>query len=194
MSLPDHWNIATAKGLVMVRPIGAHEAEAFRELRLEALRENPEGFGGTLEEALALLLQEWANRLQHHLGGPRGIIYVAETNGELIGMMGLSRQEAIKLRHAGQIWGVYLRKSWRGMAISDQLIRACVAWAQHNELRIIRLSVVTSNSSAVRLYARSGFQIYGIEPEALIHDGHYSDELLMARRIERIVEGSANEH
>lgn len=191
MSLTEHWTISAAGGPVHIRPIRADEVAEFRALRLEALREHPEAYGGTLEEAVALPLDEWHKRLQTNLGGPRGILYVAEAQGELIGMAGISRPEAAKLRHTGMIWGVYLRRSGRGAAMSDRLIEACVSWAQAHELRIVRLSVVTTNVAAIRLYARCGFHVYGVEAEALMHNGQYYDELLMARRMLPTAEGVA---
>jgi RimJ/RimL family protein N-acetyltransferase len=44
----------------------------------------------------------------------------------------------------------------------------------------IRLSVVTTNAEAVRLYAKAGFSVYGLERRALKIDGRYYDELLMS--------------
>jgi len=50
-------------------------------------------------------------------------------------------------------------------------------------LRVVRLGVVTSNASAIRLYLRHGFTVYGVEREALVVDGVSHDELLMACRL-----------
>jgi RimJ/RimL family protein N-acetyltransferase len=38
----------------------------------------------------------------------------------------------------------------------------------------------TTNTSAIRLYLRHSFAVYGVEREALFVDGVYHDELLMA--------------
>jgi RimJ/RimL family protein N-acetyltransferase len=43
----------------------------------------------------------------------------------------------------------------------------------------VRLGVVATNASAIRLYLRHGFSVYGVEREALFVDGVYHDELLM---------------
>ena len=49
---------------------------------------------------------------------------------------------------------------------------------------IVKLGVSTTNTPAIRCYARCGFTIYGIEPKAVCYDGVFYDELLMAKAIE----------
>ena len=46
---------------------------------------------------------------------------------------------------------------------------------------MIQLAVVSDNEQARRLYAGLGFLEYGIEKNALKQDGHYYDEVLMAK-------------
>jgi hypothetical protein len=46
----------------------------------------------------------------------------------------------------------------------------------------VKLAVVTTNTPAVRCYARCGFAVYGIEPQAICYDGVFYDELLMAKQ------------
>jgi RimJ/RimL family protein N-acetyltransferase len=36
--------------------------------------------------------------------------------------------------------------------------------------------------AAIRCYNRCGFTVYGVEPQAIRHDGVMYDELLMARQ------------
>ena len=87
------------------------------------------------------------------------------------------------MRHAASIFGVYTRADRSGAGVADALLAACVSYARELGLRLVRLGVVTTNASAIRLYQRCGFSVYGVEPETIQHDGIYYDELLMARRI-----------
>jgi RimJ/RimL family protein N-acetyltransferase len=43
--------------------------------------------------------------------------------------------------------------------------------------------VVSENQQARRLYERLGFLEYGLELRALKQDGHYYDEVLMAKNL-----------
>jgi RimJ/RimL family protein N-acetyltransferase len=175
--------IQTSKGDVHIRPTRTDDAPAYRALRLDGLRAHPEAFGADYASSAARPIEYWQERMQSGAGGEQGITYVAEAAGALIGMSALVRNDLAKTRHAGSIFGVYTHADWRGSGVADALLEACVAWAGVLGLRLVRLGVVTSNASAIRLYARCGFQVYGVEPEALYVNGIYYDELLMARRI-----------
>jgi len=175
--------IHTAKGDVRIRTTKADDAAAYRDLRLEGLRDHPEVFGADYATSAARPIEYWQERMSIGAGGEHGVTYVADASGELIGMTALVRNDLAKTRHAGSIFGVYTHPNWRGAGVADALLEACVAYARELGLRVVLLGVVTTNASAIRLYQRCGFTVYGVEPEAIHHDGIYFDELLMARRI-----------
>jgi RimJ/RimL family protein N-acetyltransferase len=175
--------IQTSKGDILIRPTRADDAATYRALRLEGLQAHPEAFGADYATTAARPIERWQASMQSGAGGENGITYVADAAGELIGMTALVRNDLAKTRHAGSIFGVYTRPDWRGTGVADALLAACVVYAGELGLRMVRLGVVTTNASAIRLYQRCGFTVYGVEPEAIQHDGIYYDELLMARRI-----------
>jgi RimJ/RimL family protein N-acetyltransferase len=183
--------ITTSRGDVLIRPTQIGDAAAYRALRLIGLRDHPEVFGADYATSAAHPIEYWQERMQHGAGGEHGVTYVADAAGELIGMTTLVRNDLAKTRHAGSIFGVYTHAGWRGTGVADALLEACVAYARELGLRLVRLGVVTTNASAIRLYQRCGFRVYGIEPAALFVNGIYYDELLMAREINNIGETHA---
>ncbi len=176
--------LQTSRGSVTIRPISPEEVAGFRELRLEALRAHPEAFGSDYTENLAFPQEFWVERVRLGSEARTGMIYVAAVEGTLIGMSGIRRSDGVKMRHGGMIWGVYVRQAWRGMQVSAALIEACIGWAEGQALRSVKLSVVVTNAAAIRTYTRHGFTVYGVEPEVILSDGVYYDELLMVRRID----------
>jgi len=172
--------VETRLGPITVRPTQEGDAAAFRELRLEALKNHPEAFGADYESNLALPIAHWQERLRDASKGP---IYLAVAGDTLVGMAGIYRDTSPKMQHNGNIWGVYVRSSWRGLRIADQLIGTCIAWAQQQQIRLVRLAVVTSNIPAIRCYIRCGFSVYGVDPEVIYSNGVYHDELLMVCKL-----------
>ncbi len=173
----------TPRGSITIRPTQEGDATAFRELRLEALKNYPAAFGSDYETDIMLPIEHWQERVRPTADPSKGIIYVASAGATLVGMTGIYRANSLKLQHNGNIWGVYVRDGWRGLRIADQLIEACVAWAQQHEIRLVRLAVITSNASAIRCYVRCGFTVYGVDPEVIYTGGVYHDELLMVRKL-----------
>lgn len=171
----------TKKGAVTIRPTREADAEAYRELRLEALRMVPTAFGSDVAGTAQLSLDHWRERLR---GGDHLFNMVAEVAGELVGMTLFRRDQGAKVQHQGYVNSVYIRPAWRGLGLIDALFAMGMDWAHHNTLRIVKLSVTSTNTSAIRAYTRLGFQVYGVEPDVLLHEGVYYDELLMYRRID----------
>src|SRR5687767_8819075 len=135
--------LSTSMGELVLRPTDAEDAAAFRELRLEALWMHPEAFATDHAESAAKPIEWWTDRATAGSGNANQVLYVAQaSDGELVGMCGLFRENGPKLQHTGHVWGVYVRPAWRGLKIADALLDACEAWARDHGVRVIRLAVV----------------------------------------------------
>ena len=174
-------SITTPHGTVTIRSAREEDAPAYRDLRLEALRNHPEAFSADYAANLAQPMTFWADRLRFNGLDSVFMMYFAVHDPQLIGMCGITRKNSPKIQHSATIVGMYVQPDWRGLRIAEGLVTACVEWARTQEVKIVKLAVVTTNTHAIRCYARCGFQVYGIEPQALYYDGDFYDELLMAR-------------
>jgi ribosomal protein S18 acetylase RimI-like enzyme len=75
---------------------------------------------------------------------------------------------------------MYVRPEARKAGVGKQLAEAVIDHAcQHVEL--VQLTVVRGNEPARCLYDSLGFIEYGIEKNSLKQNGHYWDEVLMAK-------------
>jgi RimJ/RimL family protein N-acetyltransferase len=178
---------------IQIRACAQTDASAFRELRLEALRQNPEAFSADYATNEQASLSFWAERLSHPAADPEQTIFFAVADGTLVGMCGIRRESSAKTRHSAIIWGVYLRPAWRGHQIGQRMIAACLDWAERQQVRIVKLGVVTTNTAAIRCYVQSGFTVYGVEPQAICYAGRCYDELLMARPVHAAFTGGEGE-
>lgn len=94
-------------------------------------------------------------------------------------MVTLVRQpaERPRLRHKGNVYGVYVAPAARGLGVGSGLLLALIAWARGCPgLLQLHLSVSVTQEAARRLYARHGFRVYGLEPRALRIEGRDIDE------------------
>ena len=171
--------LATQRGLVTIRPAALADAENFRALRLQALRDHPDAFSADSAFNAAQPIAYWEQRLSDV--GRQGMIFFAESQPGLVGMCGVRRESSPATQHSATVWGVFVREQWRGLRIAENLIQQCVSWASVNGVSSLRLGVVTTNSSAVRCYRRCGFIVYGVEPQAISVNGQMYDEFLMVR-------------
>jgi RimJ/RimL family protein N-acetyltransferase len=175
--------LTTSKGTITIRVAAPDDAARLRELRLEALASHPEAFAADYASTAAESVEAWAGHIAKYASEDTGIICVASAEDQLIGMTGLARGHWPKTQQSGTIWGVYVKADWRGLRVAEALLKACIAWAQAHELVIVKLGVITSNTSAIRCYARCGFTVYGIDPKAIYYNAVFYDELLMAKPI-----------
>ncbi|WP_433752096.1 N-acetyltransferase family protein [Paenibacillus amylolyticus] len=162
----------------VIRNIHRDEADVYWPFRLEALKTHPEAFGASFELSIQIPMNEVQERI--HNEPDDYILGAYTTEGALAGMMGFKREYGLKLRHKGMIWGVYVTPQYRGNGLASRLLQEVLDRGRHLEgIKQINLSVVTTNESARRLYERYGFEVYGIERNALEVNGQGYDEAHM---------------
>ncbi len=172
------------KDPILIRAAQESDVLAFRELRLDGLKQHPDAFGAAYERDAAQPLEFWQERIRSNTGS-KGTIQLAVAGEALVGVTGIYRDDGAKTRHNARLWGVYVRPDWRGRKVAEALIDACISWAEAEQIAIVKLAVAANNPGAIRCYLRCGFSIYGVEPDALRVEGVSLDELLMAKKIKK---------
>lgn len=105
---------------------------------------------------------------------------VAEVEGELVGILTLEGARRRNVHHTA-VLGITVTREWRGQGIGRRLIEHAIAWARAtNILTRIELHVFARNTSAIHLYESCGFVVEGVRRRAVIRDGEYLDDLVMA--------------
>lgn len=163
---------------LQIREAAPADALKLRALRLEGLQAHPEAFGADYETDKNLPQSFWEKSLE---GNAMKTVFVAEADSDLVGVSGIRRFDSSKMSHAAVIWGVYVSAKYRGEKVGEKLINACLDWAKQKNLLSVKLAVATTNASAIRLYVKCGFQVYGLDPQVIKANGVFYDELLMVR-------------
>ena len=160
-----------------IRSLAPEDAALFRQIRIEALRLNPEAFGSTYEIEAARPQAYFIERLTS------STVFAGFDGAALDGVAGFRPEQGEKERHKATLWGMYVRPAARGRGLGTQLVQAVLAHARGRVERVL-LTVVESNYGARRLYTAAGFVEYGLERHALKQAGRYDDEVLMAAAVD----------
>nr|WP_237702823.1 MULTISPECIES: GNAT family N-acetyltransferase [Protofrankia] len=174
-------------GLVFhVRRITPGDAERLRDVRLAALADAPGSFWQTLAAESARPDADWRARASRNSAGDAHATFLLEQDDTTVGgsvpasdstptgdsastgMVDVYRpSRAPEFRELAAMW---VAPAARGTGAADALLDAAVNWARAVGAIGVRLWVVPTNTAAVRLYARHGFERAG-DPELDADDG-----------------------
>ncbi len=173
-----------------LRALTEADVSDFWELRLRALKLEPESFGSAYEECADDPIAVVGKRLQ----SSNDSFVMGAFDPKLIGMVGFYRRSGLKMRHKGNIWGMYVAPEHRRKGLGRALMLAVVSRVVSLPgLEELLLTVVTSKESARSLYLSLGFKSYGIERNALHIGDKYFDEELMALTLATVRDGTASD-
>lgn len=163
-----------------IRRLRAGDAQAYRELMLQAYEHHPQAFTSSVRERAVMPMNWWESRLTSRLDVVLGAF---ETN-QLAGIVGLALDPREKARHKATLFGMYVVDAHRHRGLGQQLLEAVLAEARrHAFLKLVQLTVTAGNDPAIRLYQRCGFALYGLEPQAIRVGDEYFDKILMWREL-----------
>jgi ribosomal protein S18 acetylase RimI-like enzyme len=167
-----------------VRILTQADAEAFWNIRLRALRDDPESFGASYTEILERGIAGVAQGLSGSDRAADDATFGAFEGTQLVGIAGFRREREVKRRHKGAIWGMYVPREMRRKGIGKELLDAAIAYARTlPDLEQINLSVVLTSREARHLFISLGFETYGLERNALKLGDQYFDQELMTLRL-----------
>ena len=127
-----------------------------------------EGF--TLESSRPFVHENRAKGMPH---------FVALDNGNVVGWCDIRFKNFPILKHSGEL-GIGVIKSHRGLGIGKKLILTTLAAAKEKGLTRVELTVRETNTNAIALYNKVGFEIEGVLRNAICVDGVYTNHIAMA--------------
>lgn len=161
----------------MIRPLLPLDADAFMALRREALRDTPIAFGASEEDDKGLVREHVVEMLGNR--SEQCVMGWFDDN-VLVAMVGLNREQRLKARHRGGVWGVYVTPTARGHGIMKQLLEAIIDKGREWGLMQLDLSVSVLTPNAKHVYESVGFRVWGRQPNTLMWQGESNDEEYMS--------------
>ena len=134
----------------------------------------------TYPEEITFTPEAEGNFLQKKAENPGEAELLAEMDGEIIGLAGISAiGTALKVRHRAQ-FGISIIKEFWGLGAGRALTEACTECAKRAGYRQLELEVSADNEAALALYRKEGFAEYGRNPCGFRNkSGEYQELVLM---------------
>jgi ribosomal protein S18 acetylase RimI-like enzyme len=160
---------------IEIVPIGQGHIEGFhraldivaRERRYLAFLEAP-----PIESTRAFVLDNIKR------GHPQFVAVSAKS--EVVGWCDVTPMSSRPTQAHRGVFGVGLLPQFRGQGIGTKLIRSALAAARAFGLHRVELTVREHNTGAIELYKKEGFEIEGLQRDAVLVDGVYENVVCMA--------------
>ncbi len=154
----------------------------YKELRLRALKEEPQAFASTYDENIKLPDEFWQMRLEEALAGESQWLLFARQQDNLVGMAGAFVKDEKDTVH---IIAVFVDKKYRGQGISKKLMNNLIsAIKQNNEIRRLLVGVNPEQVAALNLYQNIGFKLIK-KGKIILGDGKEHENYEMEMLVER---------
>lgn len=124
---------------------------------------------------------DWISSCMSKLEKSQFIMVVAEVDGQLVGVVEVNPHFG-KMSHVGSL-GISVKKGYRDIGIGVDLIKEAEKHAIHMRLKTMELEVFEKNERAIHVYEKMGYEVTGRIPEGVLHQGEYSDVLIMTRKL-----------
>ncbi|MEK7953358.1 GNAT family N-acetyltransferase [Luteolibacter soli] len=138
----------------IVRRLNPGEADLYRAVRLESLRESPEAFATSYESALQRDEGSWQAQADASASGSDRATFVVLADRP-IGLGAIYRN--LDQPQEGELIQVWVSPESRGSQVAADLMDALFQWAASNGFGTIRAEVTPDNPRALRFYEKHGF-------------------------------------
>ena len=167
---------------MQISQLQATDAEAYRRLMLQAYAEAADAFTSTAEERAAEPHAFWLQRV----ADPKGleVAWGAFDGTDLVGTVALQFSAKPKTRHKAKLIAMYVAPQARSKGAGRALLAAAIAFAEaQNGLHQLSLTVTEGNAAAMQLYRAVQFQVFGVEPMAILTPAGYLAKVHMWRPV-----------
>ena len=133
-------------------------------------------FNNTIEEEQVVL--------RDHAEKENQIFVIAFIDGNIVGQMNARASHKPRLRHSCEL-GISTRKLHWGKGIATEVLTYLIEWAKTNPvIRKVNLRANISNTKAIALYEKMGFEHEGVHTRDFYLHGEFQDAVSMGLMID----------
>lgn len=112
---------------------------------------------------------------------PRNLFLVVVTDNRIVGFSRCEGTGLKRFSHKTE-FGVCVMKDFWGYGIGGNLLKQSIIWADSYGITKITLNVLETNTRAIELYKRLGFETEGVlRNDKILSDGKYYSTIVMGR-------------
>lgn len=108
------------------------------------------------------------------------VLYVAEVEGRVVGQVDVRISSYAKARHVANL-GIAIVHGYRELGIGKTLMERGLAWMKVRHVEKATLEVFSSNTRAIALYKKMGFEVEAVRKRQYKIRGAYVDDVHMAK-------------
>lgn len=153
--------------------LDADDWKLFRDIRLEALQEDPVVFGNSYQEEVVKTEDFWRKHINN--------MWFVVMNNQVVGMIGLLQDSGLKKNHRAQLISLWVKPAFRSQGIGKALVQHALMSAQKQEIRKLYLYVTSTQQEVIKLYEALGFYTIGLLKEHTRVNDLYFDSYMMER-------------
>lgn len=163
---------------MLIARLQPSDAVPYRNLMLEAYELAADAFTSTAEERKAEPESFWIKRIADPTGMTAA--FGAFEGPSLVGTVALEYSAKPKTRHKALVLGMYVTPAARGRYAGRRLLDAAMEDAKaRGGVLALTLTATEGNEPAIRLYGAAGFEVFGIEPMAILTPSGYKAKVHM---------------
>ncbi len=148
-NIPEQYKIKIDKA-------GPNEWENLKRIRLEALREFPDAFGGKYEDEEKLSDEKW----QEDVLSKEKEIFLAKEGKNTIGLIQVRPRPKEEGEHTWFVYSVFVRKPYQGQKIGEQLMEKAENFikSQKGDKAVLYVVEGQKGEKAQNFYTQAGYK------------------------------------
>jgi len=163
-----------------VRRLIPADFDQYYALRLAGLVECPAAFTTDADAWRSASKETIERHLLTSESSDAPILGAWKEDGELVGILGLNREQRRSVSHKAGLWGFYVSAPCRQQGIGRALLIEVISLAGNlPDLRQLRAVVPTSSQQALSLVEKIGFLRFGLERDARQVNGSFHDQVYL---------------
>jgi RimJ/RimL family protein N-acetyltransferase len=127
---------------------------------------------------------DWLGRQLAELDKGDSFILVADVDGKVVANSSVTKKTGYS-KHVGSL-GIAIKNGFREIGIGTEMLKTSIYQAEKMNLKMLTLTVFSTNKRAKHVYEKVGFKETGRIPNELFKNGKYIDDVIMVKELTSI--------